>query len=103
MGTLKPGVTYVYERDNGVVYSREFGAAPDTRQIVGWEYDPVNGHKIDPEEMKRFDVRKATGDKELADHNEWIKIRLAGKTNPALQQAIDRVKILYRLSVEKYE
>ena len=47
MGTLKPGATYVYERDKGTVYSREIGADPSTREVVGWEYDPINGHKID--------------------------------------------------------
>jgi hypothetical protein len=94
MGSLKPGATYIYERDGGVVYAREFGADPSTRQVHGWDFDP--------EEAKRFDPRiAATAD--LADHNEWIKIRLAGKTNPTLQTAIDRVKLLYKLSIEKYE
>ena len=27
MGTLKEGATYIYERDKGVVYAREFGSA----------------------------------------------------------------------------
>lgn len=88
MGQLKPGATYIYERDKGTVYAREFGADPATRQVIGWDYDP--------EESKRFNPRSiATED--LADHNEWIKIRLAGKKNPALQKAIDNVKILYRM------
>ena len=93
MGRLKPGVTYVPERVNDVVYAREFGSDPSTRQVVGWDYDPTN---------PLFDPR-TEGKKELDDHNEWIKIRLAGKDNPALQKAIDRVKILYKLSQEKYE
>jgi len=95
VGNLKPGVNYIYERNGTVTYAREFGADPSTRKAIGWDYDP--------EESKRFDVRKEIGNKELADHNEWIKIRLAGKSNPALQKAIDRVKILYKLSQEKYE
>jgi len=94
MGSLKPGVTYIYERDGNTTYAREFGADPSTRQAIGWDYDP--------EESKRFDVRTG-GQKELDDHNEWIKIRLAAKTNPALQKAVDRVKMLYKLSQEKYE
>jgi hypothetical protein len=94
MGNLKPGATYIYERDGKTTYAREFGADPSTRQVIGWDYDP--------EETKRFDPRK-NGSADLEDHNEWIKIRLAGKGNPALQKAIDRVKILYKLSQEKYE
>ena len=95
MGSLKPGATYIYERDKGVTYAREFGADPMTRKAIGWEYGT--------EESKRFDVRRTAGQQELDDHNEWIKIRLAGKDNPALQKAIDRVKILYKLSQERYE
>jgi len=95
MGKLKPGATYIYERDKDVTYAREFGADPGTRFAIGYGYDP--------EESKRFDVRRTSGQQELDDHNEWIKIRLAGKTNPALQKAIDRVKMLYKLSQEKYE
>lgn len=88
MGSLKPGATYVYERADGVTYAREFGSDPSTRQAIGWDYDSK---------------MKSSGQIELDDHNEWIKIRLAGKGNPALQKAIDRVKILYKLSQEKYE
>lgn len=87
MGQLKPGATYIYEKSNGITYAREFGSDPSTRKPIGWDYVPS--------EMN-------SGQRELADHNEWIKIRLAGKTNPALQKAIDRVKMLYKLSIEKY-
>lgn len=37
MGTLKPGATYIYERVDGRIYAREFGAEPDTRKLVGYE------------------------------------------------------------------
>ena len=93
MGSLKPGATYIYERDRDITYAREFGSAPSTRFVVGYGFDPKNPP---PETMP-------SGKKELDDHNEWIKIRLAGKTNPTLQKAIDRVKMLYKLSMEKYE
>ena len=76
MGQLKPGATYVYERHDNIVYAREFGADPNTRQVHGWDYRP---------EDPTFDPRSsATAD--LADHNEWIKIRLAGKNNPAYKR-----------------
>ena len=86
MGTLKPGATYIYERNNGEVYAREFGSTE--RKLIGYEYG--NG-------------QRTSGQAELDDHNEWIKIRLEAKTNPALQKAVDRVKLLYKLSKDKYE
>jgi hypothetical protein len=88
MGSLKPGATYIYEQTDGVTYAREFGSDPSTRQAIGWDYNPKT---------------KTSGQRDLDDHNEWIKIRTAGKDNPTLQKAIDRVKMLYKLSQEKYE
>jgi hypothetical protein len=92
MGQLKPGVTYIHERVDNVVYAREFGADPSTRKVVGWDYNKDN---------PAYDPRNSSN-KELAAHNEWIKIRLAGKKNPALQKAIDNVIIIYRMTA-KYE
>jgi len=91
MGSLKPGAKLVYERADNVVYSREFGSDPSSRQVVGWDYDPENP-LFDP---------KAEGKKELDEHNEWIRIRLEAKTNPALQKAVDRVIMIYKLSKDK--
>jgi hypothetical protein len=42
MGSLKPGATYIRERVGGVVYRREFGADPMTREVEGWEYNKDN-------------------------------------------------------------
>ena len=39
MGSLKPGATYIYERDGSAIYAREFGADPSTRRVVGYESD----------------------------------------------------------------
>lgn len=88
MGSLKPGATYIYERNKNVVYAREFGADPNTRKVVGWDYNTD-----DP----TFDPR-TSGQIEVEDLREWTDIRLAGKKNPALQKAIDNVKILYRMT-----
>ena len=74
MGNLKPGATYIYEKADGVTYAREFGASD------------------------RFEIGRDLKRKDLDEHNEWIKIRVAGKENPALQAAIDRVIIIYHLS-----
>lgn len=37
MGSLKPGVTYIYERDENRIYAREFGETK--RRLVGWTED----------------------------------------------------------------
>jgi hypothetical protein len=77
MGTLTPGATLIYERANGVIYAREFGSSE--KRVVG--YDVASS----PEQIHL---------------SEWNDIFLASETNPALQEAIDRVKIVYNLSKE---
>jgi len=95
MGTLKPGATYIYERNGETVYAREFGADPMTRQVIGWDYNKDNPN---------FDPRTKDG-RPLHDHimedQMWGEIRRMAKTNPALQAAIDRVIITYHLSKDK--
>ena len=85
MGSLSPGVTYIYEKVDGVVYSREFGADPATRQEVGHDYDhrtsdgrPLHEH--------------------MMEDKLWGAIRRAALTNEMLRKELDRVKILYELS-----
>jgi hypothetical protein len=84
MGTLKPGATYIYERADGIVYAREMGADPQKRFVVGYE----SGKDYDP-------VRNSIKENQL-----WHEISLAAETNPALQEAMDRVKVIYELSKE---
>ena len=100
MGNLKPGATYVYERVNGEVYARESGADPSTRKLMGYEYDPVNGHPID------YDKRTSDG-RPLIDHIRddklWAEIRREARTNVTLQRALDRAIMIYRLSKDKPE
>ena len=88
MGSLKPGVNYIYERDKGIVYAREFGADPSTRKEVGWNYDsrtsdgrPLHDH--------------------IMDSKMWGDIRREAKTNVTLQKALDRVIMIYKLSKDK--
>jgi hypothetical protein len=85
MGKLKSGVQYIYEKADGVTYSREAGADPSTRKEIGWVYDsrtpdgrPLRDH--------------------LLEDKMWGEIRRAAKTNPSLQKALDRVITIYRLS-----
>ena len=83
MGQLKPGATYIYERANGTIYARESGSL--NREAIGWEHDsrtedgrPVHEH--------------------LMESKLWGEIRRAAKTNPTLQEALDRAILIYHLS-----
>lgn len=82
MGTLKPGATYIYESWDGIIYARESGADPQDRFVVGYE----SGKDYDP-------VRNSIKENQL-----WNEIRQAAVSNPALQEALNRVKVLYELS-----
>jgi hypothetical protein len=84
VGNLNPGATYIYERVDGKVYAREFGSTD--RTIVGYDYDP-----------KEFETYKRIA-KDYLEDTLWQDIREEAKTNPVLQEALERVKILYHLS-----
>jgi hypothetical protein len=90
MGSLKPGATYIYERNNGTVYAREFGADPATRQTVGWE------HPIDPRTNDGRPLHE-----HILESKMWGEIHREAKTNPTLQKALDRAIMIYRLSKDK--
>jgi hypothetical protein len=85
MGSLTPGATYIYERVNEVVYAREFGKTE--RQVVGYKYDPY--------------MENLTIDYEL--ETVWKDIIKESRTNSTLQEAVNRVKILYHLSKDNGE
>jgi hypothetical protein len=89
MGSLKPGATYVYERNEGTVYAREIGADPSTRKEIGYTYDP------------RTEDGRPLHD-HIQDSKLWGQIRQEAKTNITLQKALDRVIMIYKLSKEKY-
>jgi hypothetical protein len=82
MGSLKPGATYVYEKADGVTYARELGADPSTRKAIGWDY-PIESTVLGLP---------------MSEVGELIGIYYAAKTNPSIQEAFERVKILYHLS-----
>jgi hypothetical protein len=88
MGSLKPGATYIYERNGGTVYAREAGADPSTRKEIGYNFD------------SRTDDGRPLHD-HIMDSKLWGEIRREAKTNPALQKALDRVIMIYRLSKDK--
>lgn len=89
MGQLKPGVTYIYERANGVTYAREFGADSSTRVAIGWDYDPNK-----PGDGR--DTFLASKETRL-----WKNIRETAKVNKSLQKVLDRAILIYNLVKDK--
>ena len=92
MGTLKPGATYIYERNGDEVYAREFGETE--RKLIGYQYEMED--KPDP--------RTADGrplHEHLMESKMWGEIRRMAPTNPALQKALDRAIMIYKLSKDK--
>lgn len=80
MGTLTPGATYIYERNGSEIYAREVGTSE--RKMIGKYIDPFNENLTINYELE----------------NTWKDILKESRTNPTLQEAMERVKILYHLS-----
>ena len=76
MGSLTPGTKYIYEKADGITYAREFGAPHNERFEIGRDY----------ERFLKDELRL------------WEDIVREGRTNKALQAALDRVKLVYHLS-----
>lgn len=76
MGSLKPDTKYIYEKANGITYAREFNAPHGERFEIGRDFEMILKDEI----------------------RLWEEIVRAGRTNQALQEALDRVKLLYHLS-----
>jgi hypothetical protein len=76
VGSLKPGAKYIYEKADGITYAREFGAAHNDRFEIGRDY----------ERFLKDELRL------------WEDIVQEGRTNQTLQDALDRVKLVYHLS-----
>jgi hypothetical protein len=76
MGSLTPGTKYIYEKANGITYAREFGVPHSERFEIGRDFEIILKDELQL----------------------WEEIVRAGRTNQALQAALDRVKILYHLS-----
>jgi len=79
-GRLEAGATYVYEKHDGVVYARKFGDPPDQRFEIGRDSDRQSVFN------------------DLQQDKLWGQIHRAAKTNPALQEALDRAIVIYELS-----
>jgi hypothetical protein len=96
MGQLKPGATYIYERDGDTVYQREVGADPGTRTEVGYDYGAY-------EERRDADIRAGMKKRrdDMMEDKLWGNIRRAARTNPALQDVLDHAIMLYHLTKTK--
>ena len=95
MGNLKSGATYIHERVGNVVYRREFGADPMTREVAGWDYSKDNPN-FDPRTNDGRPLREHILEDKL-----WGEIRREAKTNITLQKALDRAIMIYKLSKDK--
>lgn len=92
MGTLKPGATYIYERNGDEVYAREFGEKD--RTLIGYKYEMEN--KPDPRTNDGRPLRE-----HIMEDKMWGEIRREARTNITLQKALDRAIMIYRLSKDK--
>lgn len=78
MTQLRPGATYIYERVDGRVYAREMGCTE--RILIGEKYE------LDTNRRRMQIV------------NDWVPIVESAEKNPALQDALDRAKLIYELT-----
>ena len=92
MGNLKPGATYIYERNGDEVYAREFGEKD--RTLIGYKYEMEN--KPDPRTNDGRPLRE-----HIMEDKMWGEIRREAQTNITLQKALDRAIMIYRLSKDK--
>lgn len=88
MGNLVPGATYVYEKADGVTYARIAGSDPKTRTPIGWDLE---------RNMQQTNTIFGAPMEIIA---EMVEVYEAAKSNPALQQALDQVIMLHKLSKE---
>jgi hypothetical protein len=94
MGSLTPGAGYVYERNGEEIYAREVGAPIQSRKLIGYQYEIDN--KPDP---RTADGRPLI--EQIRESKLWGEIHREAKSNPALQKALDRAIMIYRLSKDK--
>lgn len=90
-GSMKPGVSYVYEQIDGITYAREFGADPNTRKVIGYTENLDRLGKNQESTFLGVPVKKVS---------EMVAIFNAAEHDPALQDLLDRAKVLYYLSKE---
>jgi hypothetical protein len=77
MGSLKPGAAYIYEREGGRIYAREFGSTQ--RQIVGYD-----------SHIQEFKERRY-----YMNHINDVLLRC--ESDPAMRELLEQLFVLYNL------
>lgn len=80
MGRLRPGASFKYEKHGPYTISTD--EQTNERSIVGYDYSQVYESNIEAMRDDKF----------------WGDIRREARTNEALQHALDRAIMVYRLS-----
>jgi hypothetical protein len=75
MGTLKPGATYIYERDANRIYAREMGQTE--KRLVGW---------TDSSGLAMQEYR-----------SEMNQVLAMCETDPVMRDLLDQLFVLYNL------
>ncbi len=81
VGRLEPGETYIYEKADGITYARKLGDPPGTRFEIGRDYAVGT--------MFGMPVSKIAN---------MVDMMNAANDIPALQDALERAKVIYELS-----
>ena len=87
MEKLASGPKCVYERNGEEIYAREVGKTE--RKLIGYQYE----NKIDPRTSDGRPLYEHIKEDKL-----WGEIRRAAKSNKVLQDALERVILIYQLS-----
>jgi len=80
MGQLKPGATFKYEKHGPYTISTD--EETNDRSIVGYDYS------------QHYETTR----EHMQDNKFWGELRREAQTNVALQRALDRAIMIYRLS-----
>lgn len=85
MSNLRPGVGYTYRKIDNKTYAREIGTHPGDWFEIGQDYVP------DQQDAKFLG-------RSIDEIAYWVGILYEAEHNPALQDVLDRVKVVYALS-----
>lgn len=85
MGRLKPGASFDYEKHGPYTIATEIET--NERLIIGYDYSQ----------------NYATNRESMQDSKFWGDLRREAQTNVALQRALDRAILIYKLSKESHD
>lgn len=85
MGRLKPGASFEYEKHGPYTIATE--VETNERLIIGYDYSQNYANNRESMQDSKF----------------WHALRMEAKTNVALQHALDRAILIYKLSKESHD